>query len=552
MSAMDFTNVDVAIRRKPSTTMRGISSSEPTMAPANVDATVKVEPSDSMDDPALIPNILESAPQTTERDQHNAVILNSSATICSSDAEEKSDSMVLKGEARDVVVKAEPSRAPNDITLPGFVKPTEDAAAPDFVQCSESVEDALPREFVEAYETLEDATLVGLPETKAPSTPNEFNKFRFDPKYQAYPHRQVIGIYVSHLSRNERELPPGGHQAVQNMLKSLFKIEGLTPEIDRDYRYTWILNTIIGESDQATAPYAFPPILAEQASIVLDHFQDDLNIGVEIDSSPTPPPPVPATSTNTKVNNKAGERMSTSKKRKAANISTSDPIQCKPFDMENPKVAGMMHNMQRGPRGGPKMKDPTLKRDYNKFGHNGLSVGDWWPYQACALRDGAHGSSMGGIAGGARDGAKSIVVGGKSKTFPNHMTAKLTTGIGGYEGMDKDEGNVIYYSGSNSHQNEDRDTPHISNATKSLQRAMLDNRHIRVLRSAKGDSRFAPAVGIRYDGLYKIVGEEKRWNAKGGAYLRFKLVRVDGQAGIDTARPDLGERRAFAGLKGGG
>lgn len=116
--------------------------------------------------------------------------------------------------------------------------------------------------------------------------------------------------------------------------------------------------------------------------------------------------------------------------------------------------------------------------------------------------------------------------------------------------MDKDEGHVIYYSGSNSHQNEDRDTPHISNATKSLRRAMQDNRNIRVLRNAKGDSRFAPAVGIRYDGLYKIVAEEKKWNAKGGAYLRFKLVRQDGQGEIDLARPDLGERRAFAVLKG--
>ncbi len=56
-------------------------------------------------------------------------------------------------------------------------------------------------------------------------------------------------------------------------------------------------------------------------------------------------------------------------------------------------------------------------------------------------------------------------------------------------------------------------------------------------------------MGIRYDGLYKIVAEEKRLNAKGGAYLRFKLVRQDRQAEIDLGRPDQRERTAFAVLK---
>ncbi len=410
MSAMDRTKVRVAIRRKPSAGTKAISP-EPTMAPDNVDGTVKVEPSDLLDHPApsesvgyLIPKTLESAPQLTKGDHDIAVPLDSAAPICCSEEDDKSGLM---------------------ISLPEYIKPTEDAAALGFVEASDSIEDAPPPEFVKAYESLEDATLVGLPGIRVPSTPTEFNKFRFDPKYQAYPHRQVIGIYVSHLSRNKRELPPGGHEAVQNMLKSLFKIEGLTPEIDRDYKYTWILKTVMGESDLATAPYAFPPNIAEQASIVLDHFQDDLNIGVDIDGSPTPPPPIQAPSTNKKANKKPANKDPTSKKRKAAEFSTSASIQYKSFDLGNPKIAGMMHNMQRGPRGGPKITDPTLKRDYSKFGHNGLSVGDWWPYQACALRDGAHGSSMGGIAGGTHDGAKSIVVGGEFYSVPNYILPTL-------------------------------------------------------------------------------------------------------------------------------
>lgn len=115
--------------------------------------------------------------------------------------------------------------------------------------------------------------------------------------------------------------------------------------------------------------------------------------------------------------------------------------------------------------------------------------------------------------------------------------------------MDRDEGNIIYYSGSNSHANTDPNNAHISNGTKSLQRSMLDNRQLRVLRNASGHSQYAPAVGIRYDGLYKIVTEEKRYNMNGGAYLRFKLARQDGQPPIDLSRPNQMEKTAFAALK---
>lgn len=553
---MGFTNVKVPVRLKPSTKANDVPTSEPTKGYTNVDANIKVEPSDLIEDPAppkpvgsLVPAESEYPPHPTKRAHNSAVTLVSrspSGTDCDP------VSVLLRVEAPNPAVKTEPSSPPSPLKLPEFVESAELAAASALAEVPSVVKEDPPREFIEAYRSLTNPTLIDLPDMTAPRTPSDFNKFRFDPKYQAYPHRQVIGIYVSHLSRNERELPLGGHQAVENMLKSLFKIEGITPQIDNDYKYTWILKTIMGESDLARIPYAFPTILAEQASIVLDHFQEDLNIGVDIDSSPTPlPTPVVATTTTKKVNDNATSIKSLSKKRKASEISTSASIQYKPFDMENPKIAGMMHNMLRGPRGGPKIKDSTLKLDYNKFGHNGLEVGHWWPYQACALRDGAHGSSMGGIAGGARDGAKSIVVGGKFSPFLR-AGSYTNHGIGGYEGMDKDEGHIIYYSGSNSHENEDRNTPHISNATKSLQRAMLDNRNIRVLRSAKGDSRFAPCVGIRYDGLYKIVADEKRFNAKGGAYLRFKHVRQGGQVDIDLTRPDQMERQAFAILKQSG
>ena len=53
-------------------------------------------------------------------------------------------------------------------------------------------------------------------------------------------------------------------------------------------------------------------------------------------------------------------------------------------------------------------------RDSSVIGHNGIAIGTWWPYRICALRDGAHGATMAGIAGSVSDGAYSIVVSGMS------------------------------------------------------------------------------------------------------------------------------------------
>lgn len=62
--------------------------------------------------------------------------------------------------------------------------------------------------------------------------------------------------------------------------------------------------------------------------------------------------------------------------------------------------------------------EPSQIRNSKVVGHNGLTVGQWWPFQICALRDGAHGSMMAGIAGGENEGAFSIVVSGTNPQYP--------------------------------------------------------------------------------------------------------------------------------------
>lgn len=69
---------------------------------------------------------------------------------------------------------------------------------------------------------------------------------------------------------------------------------------------------------------------------------------------------------------------------------------------------------------------------------------------------------------------------------------------------------------------------------------------MRVLRHAS-KSPHAPCVGLRYDGLYRVIGMEAqpRHNDKGGMYNRYVLRRCPGQdslADIQTRSPTKRQR----------
>ena len=118
-----------------------------------------------------------------------------------------------------------------------------------------------------------------------------------------------------------------------------------------------------------------------------------------------------------------------------------------------------------------------------------------------------------------------------------------------YSGLDQDLGDTLYYSGSNSHSNEDPKIPHVSFATKAMRASCARRQSVRVIRSGKVDGKFAPRKGLRYDGLYTIEAEAIEKNAKGGAYVRFTLVRCPGQKDIDESRPNRQEGKAYDLLK---
>lgn len=149
------------------------------------------------------------------------------------------------------------------------------------------------------------------------------------------------------------------------------------------------------------------------------------------------------------------------------------------------------------------------------FGHNGHKPGAWWAYMMAALFHGVHGSPQHGITGHAKFGAYSIVVSANSV----------------YRDLNEDKGTELWYSADKSTENANPTRIETSPETRSLEMSLENGKPVRVLRKAgnTSDARHSPiypTVGIRYDGLYKVVDQEIDTNKHGGAFKKFQLVRL--------------------------
>ncbi|KAK4627278.1 hypothetical protein CLAFUW4_04520 [Fulvia fulva] len=184
-----------------------------------------------------------------------------------------------------------------------------------------------------------------------------------------------------------------------------------------------------------------------------------------------------------------------------------------------------------GQQGGDSIK-PGAKRDAKRAGNNGLVNGQWWPTLVCAVRDGAHGATVAGIAGEKDTGAYSCFIsGGGEHSYP-----------------DIDEGEIVQYCGTDSTNGE------ISSGTQLMLESMRNAIPVRFIRSSKAKnkskepSQYAPHLGFRYDGLYDVKSYEildHRLHRH-----RFTLVRRPGQAPIRAgegpeARPTKQERDEY-------
>lgn len=151
-----------------------------------------------------------------------------------------------------------------------------------------------------------------------------------------------------------------------------------------------------------------------------------------------------------------------------------------------------------------KWKKKVISAKY--FGDGDLLNGSWWPLQICALRDGAHGVSQGGISGQAGQGAYSCIM------------------SGGHDYPDVDEGHVVLYCGTDSFDGS------ITEYTQRLIESVKTGNPIRLIRSHKLQSPYAPLKGFRYDGNYVAVSMERLDPVTSLRQRhRFRLERCPGQ-----------------------
>lgn len=154
----------------------------------------------------------------------------------------------------------------------------------------------------------------------------------------------------------------------------------------------------------------------------------------------------------------------------------------------------------------------------------GVPVGAGWENRQDCSRASVHRPLMAGIHGTEKTGAFSIVVSCHYKD-------------------DKDFGDTIYYTGTGGRKRWSDGCPPkrlrlgpqvfdqqwSDQGNEALVKSRDTGNPVRVIRSHKVLSDFAPAKGYRYDGLYTVESAWKEKNSKGLDICRYKLERVSGQ-----------------------
>ncbi|KAG2036861.1 PUA-like domain-containing protein [Suillus americanus] len=151
----------------------------------------------------------------------------------------------------------------------------------------------------------------------------------------------------------------------------------------------------------------------------------------------------------------------------------------------------------------------------------GVPVGTTWKYRKDCYAAGVHRHMQAGIQGSKISGACSIVVSGQ------------------YDD-DKDLGDTIFYVGAGGGFDNDgwpkRPGPQVSDqewtgwGNKALLKSRDTGKPVRVVRSSKFVSDFAPVNGYRYDGLYTVTHAYREIDGAGRLYLcHYNLERIPGQ-----------------------
>ncbi|KAI9741550.1 MAG: hypothetical protein M1818_004356 [Claussenomyces sp. TS43310] len=331
--------------------------------------------------------------------------------------------------------------------------------------------------------------------------------------------QKYVQLVASRCRRNlpQKSTPEEWHQ-VAAFLHAMWNLELIDPNMKKSARLDVALEIIFRPE------HKFPPDYARIAKIIYDKLEDlRWGAGEEEDEEEV-----------AEVEDLGSTTSSKSRTTKA----TKTPLTDSSYPADDDPIYGiggiMSHilRVQGHKIWTYRLHPGWIPRNAKVWGHNGLTNGRCWPNRMALLRDGGHGARMGGIHGNSKVGAFSIVVSGS------------------YAGMDRDLGDTLYYSGSNSHEN-DSPWPFVSDATKSLEVSLRTGNPIRVFRTHRSEWTYAPQAGLRYDGLYTIADSSTEKNSKGGAYWRFMLTRNGGQESIKIDAPAQELVRLFSRVEEG-
>ncbi len=263
-----------------------------------------------------------------------------------------------------------------------------------------------------------------------PTNPKDFAKTFGDAPYK------TIVQYANQL-RLRRQPPtpltPEQSQHLKLMLRAFSSINSLTPKLEKELHLRQALEVVMGDHPQCrveSTVWKFPDDCIAIATTAHrnytsenwganDNLQDDAD--AIIDNNTAGPPAAtnqPPTATT------AAPNTNTTRTVRAPNGLTLTVIRRPRPDHPIYGANGIMRGIlidTSGKAKSYKIDDQYPTVSYKVFGHNGLVIGQWWPMQICALRDGAHGMRMAGIAGSQTMGVTSIVVSGTYEEDSLHL-----------------------------------------------------------------------------------------------------------------------------------
>lgn len=168
------------------------------------------------------------------------------------------------------------------------------------------------------------------------------------------------------------------------------------------------------------------------------------------------------------------------------------------------------------------LRSPNVSMATLVFGHRpDHPPGTHYPSRRALYDASVHRHLQAGIAGPQSAGADSVVL------------------SGGYED-DEDHGDWIVYTGQGGRDavtgQQVRDQT-FNRGNKALAKSCVDGRPVRVIRGAGSLSRWAPANGYRYDGLYRVAQYWKERSRSGPLVWRFRLDARPGETVLTPASP---------------